>query len=276
MVENMGNKKSVTLLRYPGGKAKIYPVVKKIIVDNNLSNRIYVEPFAGGFGLGVKLMINHDIGKFIINDLDYHIYSFWFCVFFKTKDLISKINQTDISLTEWKKQKNIYDKYQKYDIVDVGFSTLFLNRTNFSGILKAGPLGGKSQEGKYKIDCRFNKKAIIDSISLVSKFRDNVEVMNLDVKELLIALKPRESDLFYNFDPPYVEKGSELYSNSFSTSDHNELKDAVDKIDTEWIMTYDNVELIMNLYKFYKKSLFPLQYSASGKRLENEIMIYHL
>ena len=155
---------TITLMRYPGGKAKIYKTVKKIIEANGLSNRIYVEPFAGGFGLGLKLMLNKDVKHFIINDYDYHIYALWFSVFHHTEELIEKIITTRVSLVEWHFQKEVYQNYSNKSLLEIGFSTLFLNRTNFSGILNARPMGGINQKGKYKIDCRFNKKTMIEYI----------------------------------------------------------------------------------------------------------------
>ena len=75
-------------LRYPGGKGKLYKQVKLIIVENNLQTRAYTEPFAGGFGIGIKLLLNGDIGRVIINDFDYHIYAIWNCIFYETDAFI--------------------------------------------------------------------------------------------------------------------------------------------------------------------------------------------
>jgi len=263
-------------LRYPGGKAKIYPVVKNIIITNNLSNKIYVEPFAGGFGLGLKLMLNGDIERFIINDYDRHIYAFWKSVFSNTKRLIEKITTTNITIEEWHRQKNIYDNHKEYSILDVGFSTLFLNRTNYSGILMSGPIGGFDQERDYKIDCRFNKERIIELIRKIAAHKKNVKVYRKDAIKLIKKLKPIEQEVFYNFDPPYVNKGKELYLNALVQQDHIDLKNEIDDVRTEWIMTYDNHNLIKGLYQSYHKIEFDLLYSVSSKRKEKELMISNI
>ena len=271
--------KTLSILRYPGGKSRLYDFVRTIIRENHLQNKIYVEPFAGGFGLGLKLLLNGDVEKVIINDYDYHIYCFWKCVFMSTDELIDKIKTVDINIQEWHKQKNIYANYQAYSELEIGFSALFLNRTNYSGVLRGGPIGGLEQKGKYKIDCRFNKQRIINRIIEIAKFKDQVEVYNFDAIQLIQELKPRENKLFFNFDPPYVKKGPVLYLNSYKEDDHTKLKDAITHIQTEWIMTYDNDELIKNLYGEYEITLLTLGYSMHHKRTEKELFIsnfYHV
>ncbi len=265
--------KTISLLRYPGGKAKLYDFVKKLIQNYSLNNKTYVEPFSGGFGLGLKLLINKDVSRVILNDFDIHIYSFWKCAFYDTFNLINKIKTTHINVDEWRKQKEIYNNYNKYNVLEIGFSTLFLNRTNYSGILKGGPIGGFDQQGKYKIDCRFNKERIITYLLELSKLKNYVEVYNLDAITLIHYLKNRENELFYNFDPPYVKKGQELYLNAFKLQDHINLKNEVHNIKTNWIMTYDNEEFIEQLYNEFYLSSQILTYSVKTKRKVKELFI---
>ncbi len=148
--------KTFSPLRYPGGKGNLYEKIREIMRENNLLDRTYTEPFAGGFGIGLNLMLNGDVKDFIINDFDNHIYSFWQSVFFETNELIKLIYDVKIDLETWNTQKEIYDNQQNYTLLEVGFATFFLNRTNYSGIIKGGPIGGSEQKSKYKIDFRFN------------------------------------------------------------------------------------------------------------------------
>lgn len=267
---------SYTPLRYPGGKAKIYKTVKEIIKNNNLSQKIYCEPFAGGFGLGLKLLLNGDVHRVIINDYDRHLYAFWMCVFNRTQDLVKKIKHTNITIEEWYKQKEVYNQYQNKSLLDVGFSTLFLNRTNYSGILKGGPIGGLEQKGNYKIDCRFQKNRLIKMIENISKYKNCVEIYNNDAVTLINLLKYKEKDIFYNFDPPYVNKAKDLYLNAFQEKDHIHLYESISNINTQWIVTYDNVELIKDLYKNFPMIEQELGYSVSSKRKVKELVIYNV
>lgn len=266
-------------LRYPGGKGKLYTQVKQIILDNNLQHKAYTEPFAGGYGIGIKLLLNHDIQHAIINDFDYHIYAIWKCIFDHTEQFIALINDTEINLQTWEAQKHIYNNYENYSLLEVGFSAFFLNRTNYSGVLKGGPIGGLAQTGKYKIDCRFNKPRLIKLIERISEFQHCVQVYNMDINDFIdTVILQRQNDLFVNFDPPYVNKGEVLYKNYFKEEDHKQLANKIttNLQNVQWIMTYDDCELIKDLYKDYNPQNFNLQYYAGTKRLGKELLISNL
>ena len=263
-------------LRYPGGKGKLYQRVKQIIDANELQTRIYTEPFAGGFGIGIKLMLNHDVERVIINDFDYHIYAIWSCIFNETDAFVDLIDKTDIDMDVWKQQKMIYNHYQEHSLLSVGFSAFFLNRTNYSGVLSGGPIGGVTQSGKYKLNCRFNKQRLIDLIKRIAQYRKQVEIYHLDATDFIDeVIVPRRDELFINFDPPYVTKGEELYKNYYSAEDHKKLayKIIENLQGAKWIMTYDNCDLIRKLYQAYAPKEFNLQYVAGENKLGNEMMI---
>ena len=261
-------------LRYPGGKSQMYEYVKEIICKNNLQTKTYVEPFAGGFGIGIKLLKEKVVEKAIINDFDFRIYAFWKAVFFNSKKLIDGIKDLEISIDEWKKQKMISKKCPKKTYLKVAISTLFLNRTNFSGILKGNPIGGISQNGKYKMDCRFPKEKIIEAIHEISKFKDRVKIYNLDAKEFILKiLNKNPNSFFINFDPPYVKNGKSLYTNFYETKDHKELKTEISNLKSDWIMTYDCDNLILKEYAKYPIKKFNLRYSAKNKIKGTELFI---
>lgn len=157
-------------LRYPGGKAKLSPFIKYVIAKktNNQINT-YIEPFAGGAGIALDLLLNNVVDNIIINDYDKAVYSFWKAAIFETNKFISKIEETDITIKEWMHQKEIYlNNRNKYSF-ELGFATFFLNRTNRSGIITAGPIGGIKQNGNYLIDARFNKEDLINKIQNIGQ-----------------------------------------------------------------------------------------------------------
>ncbi len=212
--------KSRSPLRYPGGKSKIYNRVKNLIETNALTGRTYVEPFAGGFGIGISLLYDDIVQTAILNDFDSHIYNFWFAVLYHTDELLYRIANTPITLDERERQKMIYWN-ENADTVSDGFATFFLNRVNFSGVFKGGALGGVSQSSEYKIDCRFNKVEITNKIQHVASLRDRIELFNCDASELITQhLQGRIRTSFFNIDPPYVKKGRQLYTNYFKVCDH--------------------------------------------------------
>lgn len=267
--------KALSPLRYPGGKGQMYDKIKQIIHANSLDQKTYVEPFAGGFAVGITLIRNNIVRKAIINDIDFHIYAFWKAVFFKTEKFLEKIESTPINMDEWHKQRSIYNKCNRKSILDAAFATLFLNRTNFSGVLKAGPIGGQNQTGKYKMDCRFPKERISKLIHDISQYKERIEVYNMDANEFITnILKPKQKDLFINFDPPYVKKGKALYTNFYDMNDHRKLKDCiVGNLNCDWIMTYDNNDFIKSIYKDFFIYEFNLGYSANIHKKGTELFV---
>ncbi len=261
-------------LRYPGGKNRLSKFIGLTIENFNVPNCTYIEPFAGGAGVAISLLLNNVVESIVINDYDKAIYSFWRAVKETPNELIDKIIKTPVTITEWYKQKEIYSNSKVYSI-DLAFATLFLNRTNRSGILKAGPIGGYSQDGKWKLDVRFNKEAIIDKIYRISKYRKNIFVYNKDVISLIRNYIPYfGNNIFIYFDPPYYNKGQELYKNFFTHKDHQRIHDVItQEIASPWIITYDDVTEIRDLYADFPIRMFDLTYSAANKGKASEVMI---
>lgn len=267
--------KFVSPLRYPGGKSKLYDVVKTIIVENGLSNGTYVEPFAGGSGLALKLLINGDVKRIVINDLDPAIYHFWKSILNRTDEFCELINNVQLSISEWNRQKSVFNAGFNNNELEYSFAVFYLNRTNVSGILKGGVIGGTQQNGKYKIDARFNKKVLISRIRRIASFKDQIDVTNFDACELIEnGYLNKYRKVLINLDPPYVVKGKELYKNSYIKSDHEKLYNSLKRCKKKWIVTYDVNDFIKDLYKKYRIQKITINYSANRHRKEHEYVIF--
>jgi len=255
----------------------LYPFIKEVININNLHNYAYVELFAGGAGIALALLLNNDVKEVVINDFDYCIYAFWYSVINETENLVCLIEETSITISERLKQKTVYTHASDHTLLEVGFATLFLNRTNRSGILTGGVMGGNDQTGKYKMDCRFNKTELIRRIHLIASKRERIMLLNMDASELLMSQeKLINKQCFFFLDPPYVVKGGDLYKKAFSQYDHTHLQTVVNRFlsNKKWLMTYDNVPLINDLYSCYFTKSFNLQYVANNKKQGSELMIF--
>ena len=265
---------SYSPLRYPGGKVKIYNYVISLLNKNDLIGETYIEPFAGGSGLALKLLMRNDVKRIIINDFDPAIYAFWHCVLNHTEELIYKIETTPITLTEWDIQKNIYLNHPNNNI-EYGFAAFFLNRTNRSGVIKGGMIGGRSQDGEYTLDARFNKEDLINKILAISQRKDQIILENMDAKDMLSSgyLK-KYYKTFINFDPPYVMKGSQLYKNSFTEKDHRELYDYIKRCKRKWIVTYDICPLTTELYKGFRHDILDYKYSINQVKDAQEYIFF--
>ncbi len=270
--------KSISPLRYPGGKAKVYNQIVELLTKNNKLEITYIEPFAGGCGLALMLLKNNIVSNLILNDIDKSIYCFWKSVLKYNTELCQMIDSAILNLEEREIQKFIQNNKEKInirkkeDVLKLGFSTFYLNRVNRSGIINAGVIGGIKQTGNYKMDCRFNKRKLIEKIQEIYTYRDKIRFYNLDVIDFLKIIKKKDSFIF--FDPPYYKKGKDLYVNFYEHNDHLNLANKISKLKNDWIVTYDNEEEIKKMYNQFRQKEFDITYSLENKRKAKEIIIF--
>lgn len=263
-------------LRYPGGKNKLIPSIESLIRKNDLIGSTYIEPFSGGASVALYLLFNDLVSDIYINDIDRSIYAFWYSVVNHNDELCDLIENAILNIDEWNKQKSIQENKDTSDLLSLGFSTFYLNRTNRSGIIKGGVMGGIDQTGKYKMDCRFNKIELIKRIKRIGTISDRINIFNLDTLELLEEVYPNiENACFLYFDPPYYKKGSQLYVNFYNHDDHVALSNSIKRLkDDYWIVTYDNEDNIKEMYSEYRQDIYDLSYTVQTKYTGQEIIIY--
>jgi DNA adenine methylase len=260
-------------LRYPGGKACIFPFISKLFYENNLLGVNYAEPYAGGSGLALKLLFNEYVNEIFINDYDYSIYSFWYSILESNRRFCDWIEGVEIDIENWQYFKTVQKFPEEYSQFEVAQAVFFLNRTNISGVIKGGPIGGLEQKGKYKINARFNKSDLIKRIERISNFKHRIKVSNLDGISFIRKLNKSSQNTFIYLDPPYVHKGANLYMNYFKKKDHENLAQQVEKINHKWLVSYDNNDFIINLYNRKQRLRYSLSQSASN-RVGNEILVF--
>ncbi|QPO08272.1 DNA adenine methylase [Sulfitobacter sp. B30-2] len=264
-------------LRYPGGKGKIAKFVKEIIRANNLSDGRYVEPYAGGAAVAWELLITGVVRRVAINDISRPVFAFWNSVLNDTDRLCRLISERSVTVDEWDSQKAIFKRQETADELELGFAFFFLNRTNRSGILNAGIIGGREQAGNWKIDARFNKADLIPRIEKIAALRNRVELTQLDAVELLSTKSSgwKRNTLVY-IDPPYFEKGRFLYHDAYEPEDHASVATAVRELSgVNWIVSYDDVRPIHDLYEQSAWLQYTLNYSARNKTRGREAMFFN-
>lgn len=273
MINNSMKLKNYSPLRYPGGKTKMTSFVELLIKQTKIKKPIYVEPFAGGAGVALRLLVNGSVDEIVINDYDKAIYSMWRAILTETNSFLELIESTPVTVEEWKNQKQIYLKQNKKYSIELGYATFFLNRTNRSGILKAGPIGGYNQTGNYKIDARFNKSDLTKRIKVISSKKSQIHLYNSDVRHFFVSFFPKYEDrAFVYLDPPYYSKGQMLYKNYFDEKDHIKIYDLIQTIKSPWMLTYDNVAEIVKLYSKYNGYLFDINYSVANSGKNSELL----
>ena len=263
-------------LRYPGGKNKLAKFIASICHENGIMDH-YVEPYAGGASVALHLLFNDYVRRITINDWDRSIYAFWHTVLNDNNKLCDKIKKTPITIKNWKIARETQKNKNTASLFELGFSTFFLNRTNYSGMINGGMLGGINQDGENHIDCRFNKKELIRRIREIGKKKSRIQLHNVDAIKLIkrIQRRSRRDGTIYYFDPPYYLKGASLYMNHYKPRDHRILADEIKKIrEARWLMTYDNVPQINDIYRSNPSTKYMLYHSARRMHKGREIMIF--
>jgi DNA adenine methylase len=276
MIKTKAQRKHLyTPLRYPGGKTSLFEFFSSIIDEHQWKNVVYIEPYAGGAGAALSLLMLGRVEAIVINDFDPAIFAFWDSVVNNSQGFIEKIRSTETTVDEWRHQKSIYKAADTDHPLELGFATFFLNRTNRSGILNAGPVGGMDQTGKWKIDARYNKEALISKIQLIQSMRQRISVSNEDGIEVIKKYGSLDTSFFY-VDPPYFVKGAELYLNAFKQKNHEDLAHTLNEFkDSKWLLTYDNEPEIRELYPQRSYRPFDLKYSVHhNNHAGSELMFF--
>jgi DNA adenine methylase len=262
-------------LRYPGGKGKLEPFMELLIKQTGHFGGTYVEPFAGGAGIALELLENEIVNEIVINDLDKGIYSFWRAILTETNRFIDDIRNVELTVNEWNRQRQVIDDCRRYSY-ELGFATFYMNRTNRSGIIKGGVIGGVEQAGTWKMNARFNREGLIERITKIAEKKRRIHLYNKDVSSFVLNYLPRyQQNAFVYFDPPYFEKGKQLYLNFFSYNDHVRIERMINNhVNCDWVITYDDVQEIADIYQNHILRRIDLNYSAAVKRKASEIIVF--
>lgn len=262
-------------LRYPGGKGKLEPFMELLIKQTGHFGGTYVEPFAGGAGIALELLEKEIVNEIVINDLDKGIYSFWRAILTETNRFIDDIRNVELTVNEWNRQRQVIDDCRRYSY-ELGFATFYMNRTNRSGIIKGGVIGGMEQAGIWKMNARFNREGLIERINKIAEKKRRIHLYNKDVSSFVLNYLPRyQQNAFVYFDPPYFEKGKQLYLNFFSYNDHVRIERMInDHVNCDWVITYDDVQEIADIYQNHILRRIDLNYSAAVKRKASEIIVF--
>ena len=266
-----------TPLRYPGGKAKLAPYVKSLLKENRLLDGEYIEPYAGGAAIALELLFHEYVSCIHINDVSRPIHAFWKSVLNHTDQFCRRTMKTPLTVAQWDKQKNVMEHPADFDDVDLGFATFFLNRTNRSGILNGGIIGGRDQTGPWKINARFNAKELVRRIEQIAKLGERIKLTRQDALKFLKAgvSKWPKKTLIY-LDPPYYEKGRDLYYDFYEPKDHEVVANFMTEnvSQQQWIVSYDNVPAIRSLYQVARHVVYNIGYSARSASQGSEVMFF--
>jgi DNA adenine methylase len=244
---------------------------------NGLANGHYLEPYAGGAGVALDLLFHGHASHIHINDADPAVYAFWESVTKHSRALLKLLESTPITIEQWFKWRAVLGEECKASLVEKGFATLFMNRTNRSGILKAGVIGGIDQGGDYKLDARFKKDVVATRIKEIAKHSSRISVYCEDSLSLLTRCSeflPKKSMIY--LDPPYYVKGKGLYRNYYEHDDHVAIAKALQgkRFKWPWIVSYDDAGEIRTMYRSSQSLSYGLNYTAQKRYVGSEVMFF--
>lgn len=254
-----------TPLRYPGGKQRLAPFVLEVMETNGLVGGDYIEPYAGGAGVAIELLLSGHVKMVHLNDASLAIYAFWRSILDQPEAFCRRISTVSLSVREWHKHREVLHNQDEAELFELGFSLFFLNRCNRSGIPSGGVIGGLDQMGPWKIGARFTRKALIARVEAIAHRRDSILVFNQDAEAFInghLQIVPKKSLVY--LDPPYFNKAKRLYLNHYTPMDHARIAKVIqNKIKIPWIVSYDDASEILGHYSTRQFFLYNLQYSAS-------------
>lgn len=237
---------------------------------------VYAEPYAGGASAALHLLAAGVVKSVLLNDADVRIYAVWHSVLTKPDEFIERIQTVDLTMETWREcMAVVAEPGNKPDLFQLGFATFFLNRTNRSGIVVgAGPIGGYDQSGKWLLGARFYRNTLADRVRWIGSKRRKIRASNLDGLSFLRECEKNEAGTFTFVDPPYIHAGSRLYYDGMTEKAHRKLAAHFHaKSRKHWAMTYDDCELVREMYGDLNIRDLRVQYSLQSRRSANEVLI---
>ena len=273
----MYSNKLYTPLRYPGGKARFAPFIAGVIADNDLTGGHYLEPYAGGAGVALSLLVDGVVEHVHINDADPAIADFWRTATEQSDQLVAMVASEPIDMDAWHHWRGVMLGNVLGSDLERGFATLFMNRTNRSGILKGGVIGGKAQAGDYKINARFMREELCSRLERIGAHAEGIHVYEEDAHQLLLRCHqflPARSLVY--LDPPYYVKGAGLYRNFYKHEDHVRIAKLLgsDRFRRPWVVSYDNADEIKDMYAYARPYAYGLNYTAQRRYTGSEVMFF--
>lgn len=246
----------LTPLRYPGGKSRAIKHLDQYFVKDFKS---YHEPFIGGGSVFLYLKQFNPDAFYWINDKYYNLYCFWKELQSHGKDMVDFILSLRGRYNTPDKCKDLFidikDKIESSNDFEKACYFFILNKCSYSGLTETGTFSPLASESNFSISC-------IKYLLEVEKMLEGVKITNLDYSELLKG----DGDFVF-LDPPYdilkKNKNNALYGKNgehHKLFDHDKFYQDVDKCESNWMITYNYSDTLLNRWKKYNLLEWKLKY----------------
>ncbi|WP_273213216.1 DNA adenine methylase [Helicobacter rodentium] len=247
-------------LRYPGGKSRAIKILKDYFPK---SFNEYREPFFGGGSVGIYLaqnLLHRKQIQFFANDFNADVYCFWHILKTQNQALINEIQNIKNS---YKNGRELYEnllnrRNKNLDDFQRAMDFFVLNRITFSGVVDCGGYSQKAFESRFtqsSIERLKNMDTILQNFIFINESYENL-------------LQKEGKDVFIFLDPPYYSATkSRLYGKKgdlHTGFNHQKLCENLKNTKHKFLLTYDDSELIRELYKDFYICEYSLQYGMNN------------
>lgn len=270
----------VSPLRYPGGKARIAPVLEAVWGQAPPEAEVWIEPFAGGAGVALALLESGAASEAWLVEANPAVAALWEWLLSDPDGAARRVELWEPTLDGFYAARDEVSRALEGDSEvrdDLAWSAFVVNRCSFSGIVdgRVGPLGGRSQTGRYRVSSRWNGPALAERIRRVGSLSGRVRLVAGDALTLLEDLPDSglDGEAFVFADPPYVKAGPALYPWSFREEDHARLASALRAISSPWVATYDDDPVVRRLYDGCRIERVAMPHTAGKPHVGVELLI---
>ncbi len=212
------------IIKYPGTKNTLIPLIKKVFVETGAS--VLIDVF-GGSG---AVCLNVDASQTVYNDLNKEIFNLF-------KVIKSRPNNFLQVARKWTSSRDQFNGYYKMvssgkmnvqDEVQSAFRTFYKFNVGFGGM-------GSTYRTKKEKSAYSTVLKILSNYSDISSRISKWTIENLDFRELM--RKYHAENVFFYLDPPYTSKS--WYDVDFNIRALEDLKKLTGVIRGKYLCTFD-------------------------------------
>lgn len=276
----MSTRRYLSPLRYPGGKARMAQFLGELFAQqvSVMDVEVWIEPFAGGAGAGLALLEARAVPEVWLTEKNPAIAALWRAVLDDHEQLAARVEAAvpDMALYDWAREQVAAAGECAED--ELAFAALVLNRCSRSGMVhpSAGPIGGKSQTGRWTIASRWNGPGLAERITHLQTLSGRIRFTEGDAIRALAGLVDCgfEDEVLAFVDPPYIREGNRLYANGMAAADHQRLADVLNASSARWLLTYDDEPVVVDeLYPDRRVLAYQISNTANQARIATEYAV---